>query len=107
METKQVRFGELDTGTDFEWAGRILRKETNNRASCLVPRQDFIFKNSDMVIVFPKPEKKDDEEDDILANMYGLGGVGSTIPDHGNPLTSDDLADYMHGVPFGDGDRCN
>lgn len=103
MATKRIRFGELEPGNDFEWGGRMLRKDSDLRASSLVPRQEFLFKKSDMVTV---QVTEPDEDDDDLYPMYGLGGMGSANPGVPHPLTSEDLED-MYGIPFGDGDRCN
>jgi hypothetical protein len=104
MAKQSIRFGELSDGADFEYAGRMLKKITDLRAASLVPRQEFIFKRSDLVKI-QVPDKVDDDDNDIYP-MYGLGGMGSAAPDIQHPLTSDDLAD-MYGVPFGGGDRCN
>lgn len=100
MATKRVRFGEVATGSDFEWGGRILRKESELRALTLVPRQDFLFKKSDMVTI--KVPDAEPEEDDDLYPMYGLGGTGSAAPNSAQPYSADDLAD-AYGIPICDG----
>lgn len=97
MANKRVRFGEIRTGEDFEWGGRILRKDSDRRATSLVPRQEFIFKNSDMVSI----QVPDPDEDDDFYPMYGLGGLGTANPSSPHPLTSDDLDD-MYNIPFGE-----
>jgi hypothetical protein len=102
MASKRVRFGEITLGQDFEWGGRMLRKESDLRAVSIVPRQEFLFKKSDLVIL----QLPDDEDEDDLYPMYGLGGMGSANPSVPHPLTSDDLSD-MYGIPFGGADRCN
>ena len=103
MASKRVRFGEITLGQDFEWGGRMLRKESDLRATTLVPRQEFFFKKSDIVTV-QVPDVSDVDED--LYPMYGLGGMGSANPSVPHPLTSDDLSD-MYGIPFDGADRCN
>lgn len=102
MASKRVRFGEITLGQDFEWGGRMLRKESDLRAVSIVPRQEFLFKKSDLVIL----QLPDDEDEDDLYPMYGIGGMGSANPSVPHPLTSDDLSD-MYGIPFDGADRCN
>jgi hypothetical protein len=96
MASKRVPFREVEPGKDFEWGGRVMRKDSEIRATSLMPRQEFIFKKSDLVTVqVPEPD-----EDDYYP-MYGLGGMGSANPSVPHPLTSDDLED-MYGIPFSD-----
>ncbi len=103
MATKTVRFGEIEIGSDFEWAGRLMRKETEYRAITLVPRQDFIFKKSDRVQV---QGQEDDPVEEDFYPMYGLSGQGSASPSNTpDQLTSDDLTD-AYCIPFAPG-VCN
>lgn len=60
----------------------MLRKESDLRAVSIVPRQEFLFKKSDLVIL----QLPDDEDEDDLYPMYGLGGMGSANPSVPHPL---------------------
>jgi hypothetical protein len=100
MSLITIRFGELTVGSDFEWGGRSMRKESDYRAMSLVPRQEFFFKKSDLV----KVQVQDPViEDDDFYPMYGLSGQGSASPSNTpDQLTSDDLTD-AYCIPFAPG----
>ncbi len=75
MTTKRIRFGELALKQEFEFGGRSLKRISEWRALAMAPRQEYLFKKSDLVNITVTDEKEEEED---LFFMYGISSGAGT-----------------------------
>ena len=70
MKKIKVKFSSIAIGDEFYWAGDNLKKIGRERAKSLKDRREFIFRNTDTILIDETFEENDDDHCIDFENYY-------------------------------------
>lgn len=87
MKIEKTRFCNLRIGDKFTWAGNPIEKTTERRGYSRQQNRDYIFSNTDVVLI-----EVEEQEDDSF-DVWSLIGAQTKVASNGNGYLGSNVDD--------------